>query len=546
MAWSKPTNLRDWLAIYHRNKKKFFFPCVTAIIAVVTASHWIPREYKAEATFERSKDATLEQMGSDPLDRNVTIIRRVLAQDIKGRSAIEQLIDDLELTKELPHTDDGELTRQGQLAKNEMIWKLQNRIGVFFRISSVQMDRIAVSFTDPDRDLAPKVVNQIVENYIRRTRRQLDEMLLRAKEFFEREVSRYSALVAELESKKLRFELEHAGQPLDSPTAVEEKLNALLAQLRETTKEMQVTREKRDRLTEWVKHQPEFVEKSHTGQNPELTVVFEKIGALQVELEEHLYVMGRTEEHPAVIRTRQRLIELEQYITTIADQVVVGKEIEPNTNRIGAEREIEALSGVLAALENQALSLKGEADDADKFKRNFFVVRNNYQQLKRQLKAAEDQLTFFGKNLRQTMKALKAEIGERGIRLRPLEPAPELSRPSKPDLKGILGMACALGVGLGGAIALLSELLDHSFRGVEQAVDELKLPVLGAVNEIVTPSEMFRRKVLGWGVYPAIGAVMTIALLASIALAYLSLDNPDQYDQLIKSPGRFVEKSLFG
>lgn len=545
MAWRKPANLREWLSIFHRHKKKLFFPCVSIAIAVVIASHWVPREYRAEATFERTKDVTLQQMGSTTLDRNMAMVRRVLSQDIKGRSAVEQLIDDLSLAKDLPHTEDGELTRTGQLKKNDLIRKLQRGIGVGFRISSDQLDRIVVAYTDPDREQAPKIVNQIVENYIRKTRQQLDEMLLQAKEFFEREVSRYSSRVSELESKKLRFELEHSGKPLDTPAAVEAKLNGLLEQFRGITKEMQVTREKRDRLAEWVKHQPEFVERSRTGQNPELTSVYEKINGIESELEMHLYSMGRTHEHPAVIRARERLAQLQEYAQSLESQVVIGKDIEPNTNRIGAEREIESLSGTLAALEGQAVALKTEADEADKFKRNFFVVRNEYMQIIRQLNGATEQLKFFEENLRQTMKALKAEIGERGIRLRLLEAAPESARPSKPAIEGIMAMALGLGGAVGVLLTLMSEMLDHSFRGVEHAVDEMKLPVLGAVNEIVTPSELYRRKVLGWGVYPVIGMILITVLGLTTVVAYLSLDNPERFEQMWRRPGQFIEQILF-
>ena len=38
----------------------------------------------------------------------------------------------------------------------------------------------------------------------------------------------------------------------------------------------------------------------------------------------------------------------------------------------------------------------------------------------------------------------------------------------------------------------------------------------------------------------------TIALVASIVLASLSLSSPQQYDQLVTNPGQFIENTLFG
>ena len=194
MAWRQPQNLREWVGIISRHKKKFLFPAVIVMIGMVISSHWKPRTYTATAMFERINDSALEQMGSSTINRNLRTIRQGLGHDLKGRAAIEQLIDDMQLMRDLPHTSDGELTTEGQMEKFDLIRKLQARIRVRSRIRSLHLDRIMVSYTDVDRKLAPQVVNQLVENYIRNTRRQLDEMLLNAKTFFEREVNRYRAV----------------------------------------------------------------------------------------------------------------------------------------------------------------------------------------------------------------------------------------------------------------------------------------------------------------------------------------------------------------
>ena len=286
--------------------------------------------------------------------------------------------------------------------------------------------------------------------------------------------------------------------------------------------------------------------KSQKGQNPELMAINQKKTLLQNELENHLYNMGRTEEHPAVVRARKRLVELDEMANELEQQIVVGVELVPNTDRMGAEREVETLSGTLVALERQVERLAKQVEKKEVLKRNFFVIRNEYLAMNGQLAEAKQQLNFWGGNLGKTITALTAEIGQRGVRLRLVERAPELARPSSPTLSGILMSAAVAGCAVGGVLVILSELLDHSFRNVEQAVDELNLPVFGTVNEILSPGEVFRARVLGWGLYPAIGTAMILVLLASVAISNLSLSDPHRYEQFIKSPTQFLNQTIFG
>ena len=59
-----------------------------------------------------------------------------------------------------------------------------------------------------------------------------------------------------------------------------------------------------------------------------------------------------------------------------------------------------------------------------------------------------------------------------------------------------------------------------------------RLPVLGAINEIVSPGIATRRKILGWGVYPAVTVVLCLALGLVFFVAKMSLDEPHKYDEM--------------
>ena len=162
----------------------------------------------------------------------------------------------------------------------------------------------------------------------------------------------------------------------------------------------------------------------------------------------------------------------------------------------------------------------------------------------RQLVDAREQYKFWEEHLRRTSLALTTTIQGNDQRLTIIDRADDFGLPSSPTLLGILSAAAVLGFGLGGLIILFSELLDHSFRSVEQAVDELKLPVLGAVNEIVTPTDVFKRKVLSYGIYPSLAGLMLLILLVTFFVTYLRLFEPMSYDQLTSAPLQYLRDAL--
>ncbi len=545
MAWQKPTSLNDWLGIILRHKKKFFFPAVAVMIGVIWASQWIPREWFAEGKFTRQNDPTMITMqGDNSVNlQHLNIIRRQLNEDIKGRAAVEQLARDLHMDEGMARASDGSLTREGQLEFYDLVNSLRGRINVYFQDYSENSDVVVVTFTADNPEIASQVVNKTIDNYINTTRSQLNTMLLNAKTFFEREVARYAAKVRELESKKLRFELDNPGLDPNDPASSRARLVELRSKLDVVTQELSVTQAKRQKLEELIKGEPDMIQSTKTGQNPELAELLTKKSALDQAYEQHR-AMGRKDIHPEVQKVLQRLAEINAQIDGVAKEAVIETIETPNTAKFQAKADLESLSGTMLALERRRDELGSQVEHYEIMERNFFVIRNEYLRIERELAEATQQLTFWDNNLRRTSTAVSTEVSNQGIRLFVTQRAPDLGKPTKPTLWGILSMAIFAGVATGVVLVALAELLDSSFHSVDQAVDNLKLPVLGAVNEIITPAQAFRQRILAWGLYPTAGAIMVVVLLVSFALTYYSLQNPLKYNQIVHQPTAFIRQTL--
>ena len=139
----------------------------------------------------------------------------------------------------LAHTEDGgQLTPESNRKRNDMISDLQRRIRTFIRPGKTGPDIIAISFTHPDRELVPKVVNQLADNYVHMARQSLDESIVGPKSFFDRKVAELAREEQKWEKAKLDFEAKHPAQLFKDPAAVETELSNLKDQLKAVETEL--------------------------------------------------------------------------------------------------------------------------------------------------------------------------------------------------------------------------------------------------------------------------------------------------------------------
>ena len=537
MAWRKPSNIREGLEILLRHQKKFFF--TTALIAILTVvvSLRLPRKYTAAAVLEMRRDLAISLVGSKTTEKAADPIRKLRRQELTNRSAIRQVIDDLGLTENLPHTIDGELTAAGQIALNDMIKKISRNISVKYLARYRDIERVRVAYTDQDRELVPKMTNRLVENYVQKASDMFDQKLILAKKFFDMQAARYRQKLHTAEFELIRFRSDYPGLDPNDPGSVDSTLVDLNARLDRTEEQINILRQKRKALQLMVDQQPEMIERRIDRLNPELEHLIERKQRLEDALFELQHAGGRaSERHPRVIKLRRQIAQIEQQIATTEASVSYEGEKVPNIQRIQWIAEIKQMGAELEALEDQQSVLSRRIQEYEIRKRNYVELRNQYVTMKRDIADYRKQTYTWENEARRTQTALDAAISGRSISMTVIERPEEYSLPSYPTMPKVLLAALALGIGAGAMMIVLAEMIDRSFHGVQHAVDDLKLPVLGAVNEIVTPADLFRRKIFGWGIYPATAAAMVIVLIVTIYLASLSLADPSSYERLMRQP----------
>jgi len=90
--------------------------------------------------------------------------------------------------------------------------------------------------------------------------------------------------------------------------------------------------------------------------------------------------------------------------------------------------------------------------------------------------------------------AVSMEKKQKGEQFRVVDPAKLPMRPIKPDMQRMTLVVLALGLGLGGGLAYLTEMMDTSYRNPEEIEKDLKLPVLMSIPYRHTEQEIKGQK----------------------------------------------------
>ncbi len=549
MAWQRPTDLRGWMNIILRHRKKMFFPALTVMIGVLWFSTTLDREYQATAKFQRVVQSPMAAVGGGVVGRSLRNTRATLLQNIRGRSAIEQVVHDLRLDAryKFPRGPDGVLTDEGQRLQYDLVRRLSSRLTVAYEVQTDDNDTIAVTYADRDRDLVPLVANQVVENFMRRTSEVWSKDLADQTRFYRNEIDRAKGRLRELQEKKLRMQRDFPPLENEGPSSISQQAIDARDRLGAARDDLEARMAERAELERNLREMPEFITITKTVENPKRAAL-DKVLADYQRLLEEFRARDMTDEHPRVKDVLRRLAAVHTEIEQLPRQTESEGEQVPNMEKHAAAKQLRTLNVSIAGLEKRVGDLTTKAAKAQELDNQYFNLRAELTDLKSEIEYASNQARFWEDNERRIRNAVRTETEGMGQNLQWLQRASDTDvlRPSKPNLGTIVSIALMLGLATAAVVLLLAELLDHTYHSVEQAVDNLKLPVLGAINEISTPAVVLRRRILSLGVYPLAALLLILLLGASYLAVILSLNNPKEFGQFMADPARMVRQGLTG
>lgn len=534
------------LSVLRQRRWLFIVPLLTGVIVGLAVSLFLPRRYVLNAMFERRDDVVITNLLTNNSPYSFETIRRSLNIDMVGYNALSEAADQLGLTQDLPHDAAGELTPEGRSKRQAMLMSLSRDVDVNLAEKSTFLDLIAVKYTGSQPELGVKLVTQLKDNYIRRTRTRIADILRKSHDFFSQEASKRREKAASMEAELLQMSVQHPGVDPSDPGVLDQRLLNHNLQLEELARRRSEHQAKLQACEEYLAqlegrrpNTPTQPLAPATISNPERVRIVGQIEKVKSELVDAKTLRKMTDEHPAVVALKQKQQELESALASIPERLPLELKAdapEPGLTPLDTEKkrlsaEIKSLQALLAQVQKEEVRHATDKKRLEDEKGKLFERRQAYLAKQQELSVAKSDLKIWQTHVETIARVLAAEYESRGIQFATVEDARRPAKPVSPTLAGVFLISFALGLGLGIASVFLREVLDRSLRTAQRVRDSLSMPVLEVLGEIrVNRGAAYR---LQRCLMPALATVQVVAICAVGVLAYLSIEQPLVYERIL-------------
>jgi capsular exopolysaccharide synthesis family protein len=327
------------------------------------------------------------------------------------------------------------------------------------KVLPVRMTRILqIAFTHPDPDVAAKMANYFVEEYMNYNVRWRVDESMRAVEDLKVRAEEQSKKVQELGNALQQYRESHNMVSLDQrKDIVTEKLKALNTFLTEATSRMTQTQVQWNEVTETRKSGGNLADLAFIATIPQVQQLENQINTQNVEIA-NLRQRYR-DEHPKMLAATQALSQAQTELTQALDNA---SETIHNSFET-AQRDVAQAKDDLAAQEAESMKL-------DRLSVDYSTQQN-------ELNVNQELLSNIISRMRET--SMNATIEEHNARI--VDPATRPRKFSSPNVPLDLACGCVAGLGLGLTIAFLVAFIDDRVKTPFQIETVIGLPLIGII-----------------------------------------------------------------
>ncbi len=507
--------LYEVLALLKRRLWHIVLPAVLTASLGVMAAALLPRKYEAHTQLELVVIPGM--LVSSALDANM-LKSDIYAADnhIKSFERLRRVIDGLawEEFQRLP--PDGQHEYLKKVIANLLVKPrtIQNTNATFLDLY--------YSDTDPHR--AAEFLNEVRDTY---TREKLEHLRLAAEKARDTRMrsldalnaqhERYSDLARKLRSENALSPTQQApggGRTRDEDPAYQAWTTAS-TELNRQDLALKRARSERATLAEQMKAEPEDVPDTLVNPGVNLTAELLKIDAeIEKALAEQAGLKPLNSKHRRAQAKIESLNQQKDQLLGRSSDPSAAVRLVKNPKRLGLLDQIEQRDAEIAGLEATVTELTAEVE---KRRLDLSRVQEVYAKLSaadffiRQVETQIDKASAALTNDRDLVEALR-QPEFKAFEITELALPPR--RPSSPNVPLVIGAAVGLGLALGLLWALIAEFGRNAFRGPADLSRVLPVPVLGAVNAIVTTHQRqalaLKRALIGSSTLILSGAILWI------------------------------------
>lgn len=463
-----------------------------------------PKMYKGETLIlvvpQRVPDNYVQSIVSENIEERLQTIQ----QQVTSRTNLEEIIDEYQLFKDLSEQD---------VSVQEQVERFRKRI----EISVSRGSAFSISFQYEDPRKAMEITNRLASNFIAENLKIRESQAIGTSEFLGDEVEAIERRLQERENALKEYRESYMGglpEQLDTNLNLLERLQVQLDQLKSNL------REEEDRKAVV---QTQIAEQAASGTIAVSTAGPQGQGTRDIQsLRNELASLEAkyTSKHPDVVRLKETVASLEREIaqrtTTLTsdnDQVLPVR-VDPvlASQLQNIDLEISGLRVEIEKTEAQIAWYQKKVEETPQREQELISLNRDYDNVN------ELYSSLLGRKLEAEI-AVSLEKKQKGEQFRVIDPAKLPERPIRPDFRIVVFAAIVLGLGLGGGMAYLLEMMDTSFKTPEEVEQELQVPVLVSTPFVYTENELKNQRkreilkaayLVGGFVLSAVGIILSV------------------------------------
>ncbi|WP_163834608.1 XrtA system polysaccharide chain length determinant [Spartinivicinus ruber] len=378
-----------------------------------------------------------------------------------------------------------------------------------------------VEYTNANPATAKNVVQSVLTVLVESSLGESREETVSAQRFIDQQLSEYEKRLEEDENKLKEFKRKHAGIMPSAEGDYYQRLEAARAKYESANLELMELDRKYQALQRQLKgEEPSFGFSDRPAASSVATSYDTRIAALEEQLDGLL--LKYTSRHPDVKATREQLgllkrarkkeiAELKQNPSspTSLDQNPVYQQLKVNLSEVEAEK---------SSMQVRVQSFKDKVDELEKMvntipeiEAQLIALNRGYQVTKRKY---EDLLS----RRESAQISRKASQATDDVQFKVIDPPHVPNEPVGPHRPLFMSVVFIFSIIIGLGVALLIALLKPSFTSKKILSDVTGLPVLGAVNAVV--SDHYRHRQRLFNMTFALTCISFVASYASVMVLF--------------------------
>ena len=565
-------NLQDALRMLSLHRWVFFIPMCIVTSSAFILSLYYPRTYAATTSFERQNDPILADLRMSQGAATFKLFRTTTSQDMTSVACISEVVDNIGLTKDFERNEDGTLTKASVRRRSSLAASLASRISISTRSPNENIDRIKITYTGPDPKIGKILLNELKKTYIQRTMTWIQEHLEGLRDYYKTETEMTLAALREAERDQTRLRLAHPYINPQNPESITTKLaqlqisrNEWERRRREYTSNLEAQRQLLASVESQLAMGSNRVKREGEDQGQayvsmESRRIIGKIEDLDREIRALRSTRRMTDAHPdiqALVAARQARVqdlnkqhqqdqgaEANRSVDAIAARAFVSTRASTNPLQIDRARTLVQLAAEKAKIAECDITLESTRQEIEQLadaKNRIFELQEEYADITERVSKARRHHSEMAGILAKIEPAIRVNQQGKLLHWTPGLPAAGSATPVNPKSRTVLLLSLLAGVAAGILFVVLAEILDHVYRSSSQVARSLGLPLLEAIDEIVTVRDRRRLLIHRTVITPFLLLVCLGVVSATGSMAYLSIERPRTYERIQRIPRAAID-----